>query len=126
MPNFARIFLFLKNIRKGQPKKFDSSNEEELGALATLREKFVTPVVLNLPRSEGEYFVETDACAKQLVCVLVQEQEKGLNRPIENCSRTLTKSERAYDTTQRYYLSFLGTVNTQAILVSQSIHRQDG
>lgn len=47
------------------------------------------------------YTVDTDACNVQVGCVLLRQKEDGINRPIENCVRSLNEAKRAYGTTHR-------------------------
>lgn len=74
LPNyFARISAPLNlKLRKGQLTTFDILNEEELGALPKLQRRLVKAPVLALPKSKGEYVVETNACDRQVGFVLLQ------------------------------------------------------
>lgn len=75
VPSLALISSQLNlKLRKEQPKKLYSLSGEELGTLATLQEIFVTPPVLALPISKGEYFFYTDSCDRQAEWLLIQHQ----------------------------------------------------
>ena len=111
MPNFARMSAPLnKKLEKGQPAKFDELNAEETKAFEDLKGLLIAPPVLALPKAEGKYTVDTDACDLQVGCVLLQEQEDGTNRPVGYWSRTLTKPEKAYTVTERECLAVVWAV----------------
>lgn len=62
VPKCAHISAPLNlELMKEQPMAFKSLNEENIGSLATLQQKMLTPTALELPKSKGEYFVETEA-----------------------------------------------------------------
>ena len=111
VPNFARIAAPLnRKLRKGEPTVFGPLNEEEMGALEELKKRLIEPPILTLPRRDGRYTVDTDACDKQVGCVLLQEQPEVPARPIGYWSRSLNQAERAYDTTHRECLAVVWAV----------------
>lgn len=65
----------------------------------------MSPLVLILLRSEGRCTVGTDACDKQVHCVLLHQQPDGYDKPIGCCSQSLNAAETVYDTTHRECLA---------------------
>ena len=111
VPNFSRIAAPLnKKLKKGEPQHFDHLTDEELSAMKDLQDKLITPPVLALPRPNGRITIDTDACAYQVGCVLLQEQEDQTVKPIGYWSRSLTDAERRYDTTQRECLAVVWAI----------------
>ena len=108
IPNFAKIAAPLTaKLQKGQPTKFEELSDEEEKAFKSLKSKLVNPPILALPRSEGKFTLDTDACDTQVGCVLLQDQPDGHARPIGYWSRKLTKAEQAYTTTERECLAIV-------------------
>jgi len=111
VPNFARIAEPLtKKLRKGEPQTFGDLNEEESQAYVRLRDSMISPPVLALPRAGYPYTLDTDACDHQVGCVLMQEQEDGTLRPVGYWSRSLTKAEKNYSTTEKECLAIVWAV----------------
>ena len=111
IPNFAKIAAPLTaKLQKGQPTKFEELSDEEEKAFKSLKSKLVNPPILALPRSEGKFTLDTDACDTQVGCVLLQDQPDGHARPIGYWSRKLTKAEQAYTTTERECLAIVWAV----------------
>jgi len=111
VPNFARIAAPLNaKLRKGEPVSFGPFNDKEQEAFDTLKMRLISPPVIALPRGTGKYTVDTDACDRQVGCVLLQEQLTGPDRPIGYWSRSLTSAEAAYDTTERECLAVVWAV----------------
>ncbi|NJR72361.1 MAG: hypothetical protein HC782_04925 [Gammaproteobacteria bacterium] len=54
--------------------------------------------------------LDTDACAVQVGCVLLQKQPDDTVRPIGYWSLALNDAERRYDTTQRECLAIVWSV----------------
>lgn len=73
VPNFdGGTVPFNENLWKGQPQDFDSLSHEKTTARETLKAKLMEPPVLALPRSQGNFTVDTYACDKQIACVLLE------------------------------------------------------
>ena len=73
-------------------------------AFDTLKQRLMTGPVLALPENEGMYLLDTDASDTGLGAVLSQIQPEG-ERVIAYASRTLTVSERKYETTRKELLA---------------------
>lgn len=65
-----------------------------------MKEKLTSDPVLTLPKPGLKYMVDTDACDKQIGCVLMQEHTtedaKTIRRPVGYFRRVLTVLERNY------------------------------
>ena len=72
-----------------------------------MKEKLASPPVLALPSNDLPYYVDTDACDKQIGCVLQQKYPDKTIRPIGYFSRSLIHVERNYDTTERECLGIV-------------------
>lgn len=81
--NFARIASAIsERLKKTEDKELGPFNEEELDPLETVKEKLILPAVFTLPKRNGEYTLDTDACDRQVDCVLLQYQQDGKDRSI--------------------------------------------
>ena len=114
VPNFSRVATPLnKKMKKDMPTKWGDLTDDETKAFNELKTKLTSPPVLALPRLGHQYTVETDACATQVGCVLLQDQPgEKYPKPIGYWSRTLTAAEKNYDTTQRECLAVVWAVLT--------------
>ena len=112
VPNFSRITKPLnQRLTKGQPTKWGDLTNEETEAFKTLKTRLINPPVLALPKVGRSYIVDTDACAYQVGCVLLQEQDGDERpKPIGYWSRSLSKAERNYTTTEQECLSIVWAV----------------
>lgn len=96
VPNFAHVAAPLnEKPRKGQQQTFDGLSYEEETASETLKAKLIEYQVLALPRSQGDYTVDTGTFYKQIVCILLQKQANGTDRPMGYWYRTLNDAEKA-------------------------------
>ena len=67
--------------------------------------------MLALPKVGRRYIIDTDACAYQVGCVLLQEQDGDERpKPIGYWSRSLSKSEQNYTTTEQECLAVVWAV----------------
>lgn len=108
VPIFARIAdPFNKKLRKEEPTTFETLEETERLAFRALQEKLTSPPVLALPRFQGRYIIDTDACDKQIGCILLQQQSDGHDEPISYWSRSLNAMEGAYEAIHRECLAVL-------------------
>lgn len=108
VPNFARIAAPLtKKLRKGEPQNFGDLDKAESEAYERLRDSMISPPVLALPRAGYSYTLDTDACDYQVGCVLLQEQPDKTLRPVGYWSRSLTKAEKNYSTTEKECLAIV-------------------
>ena len=101
-----------KKLQKDQPFDFGELTLEETEAYEQLRDSMISPPVLALPKAGKTYVLDTDACNYQLGCVLMQEQDDGSHRPIGYWSRSLTKAEKNYSTTEKECLAIVWAVLT--------------
>lgn len=113
--NCARIVHLLTERLKGRyDENFSYLDADELAAFKTLKEKLTSDQVLTIPKPGLKYVVDTDACDKQLGCVLMQERPyddgKIVRRPVGYFSRALTAPECNYCTTKRECLGIVWVV----------------
>lgn len=69
-----------KRSKKGEPAMFQV-NDEQRQTVDNLRKKLASLPVLALPRPDGKSVIKTDACDKQVVCVLLHEKVKASYDP---------------------------------------------
>lgn len=72
-----------------------------MAALDALKNALVSPPVLALLTITGKMALETDACAVQTGCVLLQKQSDNNVRTIGHWFRALNDADRRYDTTKK-------------------------
>lgn len=70
----------------------------------------MSPAVLVLPRTKGQYTLEFSAGDKQIGCVILQKQEDGSNRPAGYWIRTLNDKKPKLAKTHRECLAVLSAV----------------
>lgn len=66
--------------------------------LQTVQAKLTSPPVLALPNRKGHITVGTDACDKNVGCVLLQKQPDGTTKPIGYWILSLSDMEPDYYT----------------------------
>lgn len=66
-----------------------------MSAFNTFKGSISGPDVMPLPRDQGIFYVDVDACDSAICCVLSQIQD-GKEKVIAYGSRTINKSERNY------------------------------
>lgn len=111
IPNFARVAAPLTaKLEKDHPQRFPSLSPTEENAFESLKQLLISPPVLALPRADGHYTLDTDACDVQVGCVLIQDQRDGPPRSIGYWSRKLTKPEQNYSTTEKECLAVVWAI----------------
>lgn len=88
----------------GEAKLFEL-DEAELAVMEQLKEKLTTPLIVALPKREKRHVIDSDACEKQVGCVLQQEKDGCSSRPIGYWSQTLNVPKRWYNITHRECLA---------------------
>lgn len=113
--NFNRSFLpncsqftapisdLLKNRKKGQPIVWTAEADE---AFTEIKRRLTTAPVLASPDFNKPFIIETDSSDLALGAVLFQMQD-DVRHPIAYASRTLTRSERKFTTTEKELLAVL-------------------
>ena len=96
--NFARVAspLFAL-LRQGQLFVWTPSCQE---AFDNLKTQLITYPILAYPCFSRPFVLHTDASARELGAVLVQEQPDGQLHPVAYASQTLSKSESRYGITE--------------------------
>ena len=111
VPNFARIATPLnRKLEKGQPFNFEVLTDPEYAAFEELKRRLVSPPILALPKRDGQYKLDTDACDTQVGSTLLQDQGGGDFHPVGYWSRALTKQEREYTTTEKECLAIVWSI----------------
>ena len=111
VPNFARIATPLnRKLEKGQPFNFETLTDAEYAAFEELKRRLVSPPILALPKRDGQYKLDTDACDTQVGSTLLQDQGGGEFHPVGYWSRALTKQERDYTTTEKECLAIVWSI----------------
>ena len=91
--DFATIASPLNRLlRKTEADSFEL-DEKQMASYENLRKKLAEPPVLNLPRRDLPYLLDTDGDANQVGCVLSQKHPNGSLRPIGYFFKTLSKTE---------------------------------
>ena len=88
-------------------------DKEALSSFCTLVERICSSPILRLPRSRGNFSLDTDASADAIGCALFQADPETSERyPIGYWSRNLNKAERNYSASERECLALVFGVTT--------------
>jgi RNase H-like domain found in reverse transcriptase len=110
VPNYASIAKPLTALTKmGSPENVFST-EEELQAFEKLMASLLASPRLSLPRVERPYAIETDASEAQIGCVLQQEDDQGIWRPLGYWSCQLNSAEKTYSGTEKEAIAIVWAV----------------
>ena len=97
IPNFSKLAAPLTVLlRKNCSFKW---GEEQQFSFDTLKTALINAPILKFPDYNKQFIIRTDACAEGIGGALLQKDEDGVEHPIHYISRTLTKAERNYSTT---------------------------
>jgi hypothetical protein len=107
VPNFSSIVAPLCRLTK-KKIKFAWSDECET-AFRNLRERLITAPILSCPDFDRQFVLQCDASAYGIGAVLSQKFDDG-ERAICYLSRSLTRQERNYSTTERECLAVIWAV----------------
>lgn len=92
--NFSAVAAPLNiELPKNQRTTFPSPTEAEKYAVENLGTLLTNPAVLPLPRTTGQYMVDTYACDSQVGFILLQQEKESTARPIMYCSRKRTSAK---------------------------------
>lgn len=108
VPNFSSLTAPLCQLLK-KNQVFLWSQECE-NSFRTLKEYLVSAPLLSCPNFDKPFVVQTDASDYGLGAVLSQTDDEGNERVICYLSRSLSKSERKYSTTEKECLAVLFAV----------------
>lgn len=104
VPQFSSIIAPLSNLlRKNRPFVWTKDCEDAWG---NIKDRLVTSPILTCPDFSQRFFVQTDASNYGLGAVLTQRHEDG-EKVISYLSRSLTKAERNYSTTEKELLAVI-------------------
>lgn len=107
VPNFADLIAPLTELlKKGRPFKWSVQCDE---ALNNLKERLIGAPVLSCPDFSKPFTIQCDASGYGIGAVLTQQQEDG-EKVICYLSRSLTRLERNYTTTERECLAVLWAI----------------
>jgi len=102
IPKYSEVVKDLvKLTKKGEPFVWTGACVE---AFETVKSVLVCPDVMSCPLSEGIFILDTDASATHIGAVLSQEQD-GVERVIAYGSKTMSRAECNYCTTDRELLA---------------------
>lgn len=96
-------------MKIGKPLRF-KLDDKERKAVDVLKDKLIFPPILDLPRLNSKYTINTNACDTQMGRVLLQEQEEKLLKPTGYWSRSLCDAEPRYDITHKECLTVVWAV----------------
>lgn len=105
--NFSTLISPLSNLlRKGTPFNWNKACDD---AFKLLKEQLITAPVLSCPNFDLPFIIQTDASGFGLGAVLTQQHSEG-EKVICYLSRSLTRNERNYSTTERECLAVLWAI----------------
>lgn len=108
IPNFSSIIQPLTELLKKNSKFYWTSRQEE--SLKLVKEHLISAPVLTCPNFDLPFVIQTDASAYGLGAILSQNHPDLGERVVCYLSRSLTKQERKYSTTERECLAVLWSV----------------
>ena len=76
----ARMLAAMTSSKR--PDRRGTLSDEALGAFEELKRRLTEAPILALPRRHGAYTLDTDASARKVVAVLLQEQPDQFTRPV--------------------------------------------
>lgn len=95
----------IKWSQKLQPYRLNDLTSHKREALKTLEKKLISLPGSALPRCDGCFTVDKEACDKQNLCVLLQGQEEGSGKAVPYWSLAATPGKRTYHKTQREFIA---------------------
>lgn len=107
IPNFSSIVSPLTELTKKNVKFHWSERQEE--AFRTVKEHLISAPVLSCPDFNLPFCIQTDASGYGIGAVLCQKHPEG-EKVVCYLSRSLTKSERQYCTTERECLAVVWAI----------------
>lgn len=99
----------LSTLENGKSKKVElmqfSLDEKKMKVVDVLKKKLPTRTELLLPQINGRYARYTDTSKTYVGCVLLQEQNDNVLKPIGYWSKSSSDAERCCDTTDKECLA---------------------
>src|SRR3954452_4940875 len=107
--NFSEMTRPITELfQKGVKYEWNKIREENF---QKLKEKLTTIPVLAYPNFEKEFILYTDASGYALGAVLSQEDTNGKEHVIQYATRSLSKAEQVYSTTEQECLAVVWAIN---------------
>ena len=78
-------------------------DSDQLAAFESVKERLTSTPILALSRREGLFILDTDSCAVQVGCTLLQQQPDTTSFPVGHCSRGRNPAEHDYSKTDREF-----------------------
>ena len=99
VPHFAQIAEPLHQLtRKGVVWRWADKQEE---SFQSLKRALVTSPIMAYPDTSKSYILYTDACDYAVGAILCQEDDEGIERPIQYVSHQLTSTQRKWATIEK-------------------------
>ena len=103
IPNCSTLAEPLIKLTRGRSKSQNITwTEDQQLSFTILKNKLTEPPILRLPDFSKEFIIETDASSVGIGAMLSQKHvvdSEGINLPVAYASRSLSKAERNYGTT---------------------------
>jgi len=100
--DFAKRAKPLNALTRGEiPHDLPPPTDAAVAAFEDLCHALLFPPVLASPKANRKLIGDVDACADQVRCTLLQEEQGDLLHPVGYWSRGLTAAEQNYSTTER-------------------------
>jgi hypothetical protein len=111
IPSFAEIAAPLTDMTSGVLKKEVVWSEAAEKAFNQLKDCLITQPVLSAPEFTKPFCVQTDASARAISCVLLQEDDKSILHPCAFQSRKLNLAEQRYPIIEKEALAIVFACN---------------
>ena len=99
VPEFAKIAEPLHLLTRKNAKWLWATEQQE--AFDDLKERLCSNNVMAHPNPQRGYILYTDACDYAIGGILVQEDDDGIERPIQYLSAQLTNTQRKWTTSEK-------------------------
>lgn len=91
--------LLNTKLKRGKPQQIGNLSYNETPAIARMQQNLTTAPGLALPCRKGFLVLIADTCHKEMACVLIQDQSKRAQKPLQYWSDPLNPAEQNYETT---------------------------
>ncbi|CAB3256945.1 unnamed protein product [Arctia plantaginis] len=106
--NFSTRVAPLTKLTRKTPKGGNFLFDEEASrAFKEIKSLLITAPILSVPKFDRPFIISTDASDVGLGCILSQLDDEGDEHPVAFASRSLTRSERNYTTTEKELYALL-------------------
>ena len=116
-------------LKKDARPTWDDPKPEAVEALEKLKLKLISRPILELPKKDRPYMIDTDVSAYQLGATLLQQQDPSNPKewvPVGYWSKTLKSPEQSYSATERECYGSMGGHDPTTLYRRAEVRRENG